>query len=100
MHVNDLTDDLRKQLGSNRGVVVNVVVKGSPAFNADIMRGDIITQINKEIVSDVQRFRIDRLGAMPVSKSFFRHIATAEEREVPVRSTRAATKSECMRLAQ
>lgn len=56
VHVNDLNDDLRKEIESNRGVVVNVVVKGSPAFNADIMRGDIITRINEDVVSDVQTF--------------------------------------------
>jgi membrane-associated protease RseP (regulator of RpoE activity) len=53
---NDLTDELRRTIGSNRGVVVTAVIKGSPAFNADIMRGDIITRINDEIVADRQSF--------------------------------------------
>jgi serine protease Do len=56
VHTNDLTDEMRRAIGSNRGVVVNVVVKGSPAFNADIMRGDIITMINDEMITDAQSF--------------------------------------------
>ena len=86
VHVNDLTDDLRKQLGSNRGVVVNVVVKGSPASLTPISCAATLSPRSTRRSSLMSsRFRIDRLGAMPVSKSFFRHIATAEEREVPVR---------------
>ena len=72
--VRDLSDDLRRKIGSNRGVVVNVVVKGSPASQADIMRGDIITRINYEVVSDVQGFRetIDRYAGQEIVLQTFR----------------------------
>jgi S1-C subfamily serine protease len=84
VYVNDLTDDLRKEIGSNRGVVVNVVVKGSPAFNADIMHGDIITKINDEVVSDVQSFgaTVGRYAGQEVVLQTYRE---GRERQVPVR---------------
>lgn len=39
------SDDFRKKLGSNQGVVARIVVEGSPAFRAGIMRGDVIMSI-------------------------------------------------------
>ena len=64
----DLSDDLRRKIGSNSGIVVSCVVKGSPAFKADIMRGDIITRINDEIVSDAQSLErsLDRFAGQEV----------------------------------
>jgi S1-C subfamily serine protease len=38
----DLTQEERVALDGNKGVAVRAVVKGSPAYNADILRGDII----------------------------------------------------------
>jgi len=52
----DLTDDLRRQIGTNRGVLVHAVIKGSPAFNADVMRGDVITKIGEDITPDRKSF--------------------------------------------
>jgi hypothetical protein len=47
----DLTPEERKALGSNKGTKIMAVVKGSPAFTADLFKGDILTQINdKEII--------------------------------------------------
>jgi membrane-associated protease RseP (regulator of RpoE activity) len=41
----DLTLEASRQLGSNKGMLVHAVVKGSPAFDANILRNDIITSI-------------------------------------------------------
>jgi S1-C subfamily serine protease len=38
----------RKELGSNRGVLVDVVVTGTPAFHADILEGDVLLSINRK----------------------------------------------------
>jgi hypothetical protein len=81
VHVNDLNDDLRKEIGSNRGVVVDVVVKGSPAFNADIIRGDIVTRINEEVVSDVQSFGTT-VGRYAGQEVILRTYRDGQEREV------------------
>ena len=42
VQVRDLTEEERSLIGSNKGLVLLVVVKGTPAFNADFFRGDII----------------------------------------------------------
>jgi hypothetical protein len=42
----ELTDEQRQQLESNNGVCIMGVVDESPAFYADILPGDVITQVN------------------------------------------------------
>ena len=89
VHANDLTDDMRREIGSNRGVVVTVVVKGSPAFNADIMSGDIITKINDEVIPDAREFDaiVSRYAGQKVVLHTYRE---GREREVPLRLNPAA----------
>ena len=84
VRVRDLSDDLRRKIGSNRGVVVTVVFKGSPAFNADIMRGDIITRINYEVVADRQSFDgiLGRYAGQGIVLQTFRE---GQERQVELR---------------
>jgi len=66
----DLTPDIRQelQLPSNvHGAVVGNVQPGSPADNAGISRGDVITEVNRHPVqsaADVQR----ELGNVPADK--------------------------------
>ncbi|MBU0713430.1 PDZ domain-containing protein [bacterium] len=50
--VHALDEETKKLLQSNKGVVVKVVINKSPAFNADILRGDIITLFNNDPVAD------------------------------------------------
>lgn len=50
--LDNLTDELRKKIESNKGIYVVAVVKGSPAFNNDILTGDIIRKINDIEVID------------------------------------------------
>lgn len=50
----DLTPELRKEIESNKGVVVIAVVKGSPAFYADILRGDIIRKVGDDEIYDLK----------------------------------------------
>jgi hypothetical protein len=42
----DLTDDLKGKLQTNSGCYVEVVIKDTPAFYADILRGDVIFSLN------------------------------------------------------
>lgn len=53
---NDLDDAARRAIGSNKGVAVSVVVDGSPAFNADLVPGDIITGLNGADVLNAEDF--------------------------------------------
>ena len=41
----DLTTEARQEIGSNKGMMVVAVINGSPAFDADIIRGDILRKI-------------------------------------------------------
>lgn len=45
VYIRDLPTEMRLELQSNKGVLVIAVVKGSPAFQADILRGDVIRKI-------------------------------------------------------
>ncbi len=84
VHVNNLSDELCREIGSNHGVVVNVVVKGSPAFNADIMRGDIITRINDGVVADGQSFG-EILGRYAGQEIVLQTFRDGQERRVELR---------------
>lgn len=52
-----LPSEIRQQLERNTGVSVFVVVNGSPAFNANILEGDVILKVNGENVESVADFR-------------------------------------------
>jgi len=56
VHVKDLTPEIRQSIGSNRGLLVNVVIKNSPAFRADIFKGDILRKINDVDLYDAHNF--------------------------------------------
>lgn len=45
VYVRDLNDGERRHLQRNRGAVVIAVLKNSPAFLADILRGDVIVRV-------------------------------------------------------
>lgn len=64
----DLSDEQRKQLGSNKGIQVLVVANDTPAFHADIMRGDIIRQMGGFPIADVRGFYevMDRIAGQRV----------------------------------
>lgn len=52
----DLNDNERRMLQTNKGVVIRVVVDGTPAFDADLLVGDIITSVDGLVVSNVTAF--------------------------------------------
>lgn len=51
----DLNDSERQEIQSNKGTVVRLVVDNSPAFDADILPGDIITSIDGVAVSNTRQ---------------------------------------------
>lgn len=57
--IQPLTPELSTTLGvgNTRGVLINSVTPGSPAERAGIRRGDIITQLNGEAVTDTNSLR-------------------------------------------
>ena len=48
----DLSTDLQQKLGRNKGAIIQAVLKQGPAFNANLLPGDVITEIAGETVSD------------------------------------------------
>ena len=67
----DLTPKEREEIGSNKGVRINVVVKGTPAFRADLMRNDIVKKIGDNEVLDVKQ-------AIEVRNRYFGQTVTME----------------------
>ena len=58
--VRDITKEIIRQLGFNkdeRGVVVVKVEPGSPADEAEIKKGDIIKEIDKKVVDNLEDFK-------------------------------------------
>lgn len=52
VYFDDLSPEMRRQIGSNKGVIIITVVNDSPAFMADIFEGDILRSFNgNEIVN-------------------------------------------------
>lgn len=47
-----LPDEIRKQLQRNTGVLIPIVVRGTPAFRANILEGDVLLKVNGEEVID------------------------------------------------
>lgn len=57
--VQELSDEQKERLQSNRGLSVKAVMTGSPAYQTDLLKGDIITEINGKPVSGIANFYQD-----------------------------------------
>jgi S1-C subfamily serine protease len=57
LYVTDLTPEVRQKPGSNKGLLVYAVIKDSPAFRADILKGDILRKIGKIDIYDLMNFQ-------------------------------------------
>jgi hypothetical protein len=57
VYIKELTPEIKYLIGSNKGMLVYAVVKGSPAFEADILEGDIIRKIGDTYIYDKNSFR-------------------------------------------
>ena len=51
----DLNDKERQELGTNKGVVITLIVDDSPAFKADLLPGDIVISINETPISSMSQ---------------------------------------------
>ena len=71
VEVQDLTDEIRQQLGLKsdvKGVVVSDVAEGSPASDTGLQRGDVIEQINRHPVNSVSDYHrlVDEAGKQSI----------------------------------
>ncbi|HEX6983362.1 MAG TPA: Do family serine endopeptidase [Balneolaceae bacterium] len=58
-HVRDVSPDIAQQLGLNpslKGVVVTGISRSSSAYRQGLQQGDVITEVNRQSVSDVSDF--------------------------------------------
>jgi hypothetical protein len=69
-----LSDDLRRKLERNTGVVIDIVVHGSPAFRANILEGDVVLKLNGADVVDVATFlsQLAQLGGQRITLDVLR----------------------------
>jgi hypothetical protein len=54
--VDELSENDKKSIGSNKGVKVMIVIKDSPAYDADIIEGDILKAINGTEIKDSNHY--------------------------------------------
>ena len=83
--VTELTPEQRTSLGRNTGAIVEVVMENSPAFNANVLPGDILVEVNGVSVQNVQHAVELMLGA-DVSKgtATFKVIRKGEEKVITI----------------
>ncbi len=81
----DLTPDERKQYERNVGVVIRNVVEGTPAFNANIIAGDLVIGIDGKSVQG-QEHTGQLLTAIPptAEKVIFKIIRNNIEKDIEV----------------
>lgn len=65
---NDLTPEQRISIGRNTGVYINAVVEDTPAFYANIMPGDILTEVDGIMIRGTQN-AMETLKAVPETQS-------------------------------
>ncbi len=70
----DLSDQQKISLQTNKGVVVTAVTRQSPAFNADILKGDILLGIESESFTDCGSFQatVSKYASRTVTLRFVR----------------------------
>lgn len=69
-----LSDDLRRKLERNTGVLISIVVRDTPAFRANLLEGDVVLKINGTDVVDPQGFfaQLGQLAGQPVTLDVLR----------------------------
>jgi hypothetical protein len=77
-YARDLTPDERARLGRNRGAVLIAVLKGSPAFRADFLRGDVIIKMGDDEIDDYKAWMasLDKYTGSDITVKFIRGTET------------------------
>ena len=80
-HVFNLTPEQQREVQSNKGVFVFLVVRGTPAFESDVLEGDIIRELNGISIVDEKHFRslIDEHSGQSINVSILRNGVTVEK---------------------
>lgn len=69
-----LSDDLRRKLERNTGVMIAIVVHGTPAFTANVLEGDVVLKVNGADVVDVPGFlaQLNQLAGQKITLDILR----------------------------
>jgi len=70
----DLPIEIRQAMGTNKGVLVKAVVKNSPAYDSDIISGDVIKKVGDIEITDKHSFinALRKYAGQKVSMSLWR----------------------------
>jgi len=70
----DLTPQQRASLQTNKGVTVNAIQKGTPAYDADLLKGDVLKSIGGLEVTDARGLQqlLQKLGGQEVKIDILR----------------------------
>jgi serine protease Do len=82
-----LTPELRAEYERNTGALVDIVYEDSPAFIANILPGDIVTEIDGKSVESVPQATSLMVGTPPNSLSVFKIIRNGTEKTIKVQLT-------------
>lgn len=55
-YLRDVPQDARRKDGSNKGMLIYAIVRGSPAFEANIIEGDVLRAIGSDEINDKAEF--------------------------------------------
>jgi len=79
----DIPPSLRDKLQRNTGAVIKIVYEESPAFNANLMGGDIIVELNGALVNNAKMLK--KLSEeLSVKKARLKIIRSGKEKNVDV----------------
>lgn len=80
-----LSDEMKKKLQSNSGVRVFLVTDDSPAFDANILPGDILLTFNGQPIKSVENYQelLKQDGSAPIQFSIYRDGKIIKKRLVP-----------------
>lgn len=56
IHYNDLPDEIKQKIGTNKGIIALAIIKNTNAYKADIIKGDAILKANDMFIEDSRHF--------------------------------------------
>ncbi len=85
--IQSVTPELAKEfkLPANRGALIGEVTKGSPAEDAGLKAGDVVTEFNGKTLSDSRQFRMMVAQTPPGTKAPLKLIRDGKEQSVAVK---------------
>jgi C-terminal processing protease CtpA/Prc len=74
VNIRALDEATKAELGTQKGVVVRVVITDSPAYEADLLQGDVLLSLQDEPIRDPQQFfsLVDKYAGQTVSVLIYR----------------------------